>query len=70
MECGEFILKCLPQLRKCSSSFYLDFDLALRLADVYGENRSVHVLQLQILGQRLVESVSISDAQRQSLSCE
>ncbi|CAE7794314.1 unnamed protein product [Symbiodinium sp. CCMP2592] len=67
---GEFIFSCLPQLRKCSSSFYLDSDLALRLADVYGENRSVHVLQLQILGQRLVESVSISAAQRQSLSCE
>ncbi|CAE7661446.1 MNS1 [Symbiodinium pilosum] len=34
-------------LAKCSSSFFLDSDLALRLADVYGENRSVHVLLLR-----------------------
>ncbi|CAE7686487.1 unnamed protein product, partial [Symbiodinium sp. CCMP2456] len=45
---GEFNLTSdATILAKCSSSFYLDSDLALRLADVYGENRSVHVLHLQ-----------------------
>ncbi|OLQ06953.1 Mannosyl-oligosaccharide 1,2-alpha-mannosidase MNS1 [Symbiodinium microadriaticum] len=45
---GEFNLTSdATILAKCSSSFYLDSDLALRLADVYGENRSVHILHLQ-----------------------
>ncbi|CAE7932890.1 alpha-Man-Ia, partial [Symbiodinium necroappetens] len=45
---GEFNLTSdTTILAKCSSSFYLDSDLALRLADVYGENRSVHILHLQ-----------------------